>query len=294
MIKATYVNISDTSKQALGRAKVGKKYLEKHGLSVDFNSKSLKFNGKILRRSAEERAKEFNKAVKTSDLIISTNGGFFNIEMLPLIDYAAAKKHKPFLSGFSDPIHLIYALYKKSGLVSLYGSFLKTSPRDERLVLKSIVANKSVEFSHGSKYDFVRAGKGYGPLVVGADICLYNMFLSEYGFSNKGKIIYLESHYHPSIKDLLYAMLVAKNAGFFDGITGLIFGPQLLGSKKGLNKRDVLIIEVLAIFKGTSFPIAVIKNINKKYTHILPFGGVASLDSKKGEFKVVIPGRGKK
>lgn len=284
-MKVTFVNVTNATPRSRKRSREGVSIFTRLGYETAYGD-LLGYRKGEFRYPAKQRAKVFNAALKSADVIGCTNGGFFAYEMLEGIDYQLLKKNKPIIFGFSDITHLLYASWSKGRTKGIYISpHLLNSPIAKR-TFTNLNKGKLIRLDYSKKFTFIKHGKSDGMLIPGADICLYNMYNSDYSFSNRGKVIFLESHYHSSIHDFLYWMIIAKSQGFFEGITGLLIGSQHFINKKRFNSSEVLIREVLQIFKNDNFPIAVTKKLSAQCDFIMPFGGNCKMDSKSKNIKI--------
>lgn len=74
----------------------------------------------------EERLDEFNALIARTDLdiILCVRGGYGTLRLLDQIDYAAARRHRKVLVGYSDITALQLALHEKAGWSGLSGAMV--------------------------------------------------------------------------------------------------------------------------------------------------------------------------
>lgn len=284
-MNVTFVNVTNATPYSRKRAREGVEVFKHLGYEAH-EGKLLGYRKGEFRYPAEQRARAFNEAVGKSDVIGCTNGGFFAIEMLDGIDYQLLKRKPVVIFGFSDIANLLYATWSKSKTRGIYVSPHSWNSDIMRRTFKDLKENNPINIDYSKRFSFIKQGKSKALFIPGSDLCLYNMFNSEYSFTNRGKIIFLESHYHNTVQDFLWWVIVAKNKGFFNGISGLVIGPQNFKTKQRYNSSKVLTREVLQIFKKDKFPIAITKKLSAHYDFVLPFGGNCQMDSKKGDIQI--------
>lgn len=80
----------------------------------------------FLAGSDEARLDEFNALIARTDLdiILCVRGGYGTLRLLDQIDYAAARRHRKVLVGYSDITALQLALHEKAGWFGLSGAMV--------------------------------------------------------------------------------------------------------------------------------------------------------------------------
>jgi muramoyltetrapeptide carboxypeptidase len=103
----------------LGR---GIAYLEGLGYRIELSRNLLRKNG-YLAGTDRQRADDLNIFFRDPRVraIIALRGGYGSMRILPMIDYAAARKHPKIFVGYSDLTVLQLALWRKCGLVTFAG-----------------------------------------------------------------------------------------------------------------------------------------------------------------------------
>src|SRR3990172_5427840 len=100
-------------------------YLERLGYRVELSPNLSKKNG-YLAGTDRERADDLNRLFRDRKVraIIALRGGYGTMRILPMIDYAAVRKHPKIFVGYSDLTALQLALWKKCRLVSFAGPMM--------------------------------------------------------------------------------------------------------------------------------------------------------------------------
>ncbi len=80
-------------------------------------------SGGVASAAAEERAAQLNAlmADPSIKMIWCACGGAFLIDMLPFVDYEAARQNPKWVQGYSDPTSLLYTLTTHCDIATIYG-----------------------------------------------------------------------------------------------------------------------------------------------------------------------------
>lgn len=213
------------------------KYLESLGYKVKLGKHliSSKTQYKYLSGTDRQRVGDFNRfaADKSVDAIFCMRGGYGTSRILNDIDYAALKKSKKIILGYSDITALLIAINSKTELVTFHGpmfgsKFLSKSnlPKEKSSakamwnVLKD--ENFKIEYKKPASCYVIKSGKVKGKLVGGNLTIFASLLGTEYFPNVKGKILFLEDCYEEPYKiDRLITQL--ENAKVFTKVKGILF-----------------------------------------------------------------------
>lgn len=184
----------------------------------------------FLSASDEARADEFNRAVALApDAIVCVRGGYGTLRLLPLVDYAAARRRPTLLVGYSDVTALQLALLAKAGWRSVSGPMVGVEwgqmDADEERLFWRLVSGATGELSgpRGEALGPLRPGRAEGMLVGGNLALVARLVGTPYLPDLTGAILFLEDVYEEPYKiDGLLAQL--RLAGVLERLGGLVYG----------------------------------------------------------------------
>ena len=234
----------------------------------------------------EERLTDLMNAFldKKTDIIMVLRGGAGTLHLLDKINHKIISVNKKPFFGFSDSTALQNFFFKKAQLPSFSGFWIKDvlekiSPLTKKTLIKCL-KNESQTF----KVPFLSKGKASG-ILLGGNMRVFTSLLGTPYFPDMtGKILILEDLGEaPYQLDNMFMQL--RLAGIFAKINGLILGDfshvGTLRDKKMLNDM------IKEYFSSMPYPVARLKKYSHEKNHIvIPFGGMAHLDSKKGIIKL--------
>jgi muramoyltetrapeptide carboxypeptidase len=103
------------------KLQAGRHRLEARGHQVTA-SRAFEADGTYTCGSDATRVQELNEAFQSgADVLLCVRGGTGCLRILPELDYAAAKAHRPLVCGYSDITALQFALLAQAGVPSLSG-----------------------------------------------------------------------------------------------------------------------------------------------------------------------------
>ena len=103
------------------KLRAGRDRLEARGHQVTA-SRAFEADGTYTCGSDAVRIQELNEAFQSgADVLLCVRGGTGCLRILPDLDYAAAKAHRPIICGYSDITALQFALLTQAGVPSLSG-----------------------------------------------------------------------------------------------------------------------------------------------------------------------------
>lgn len=111
----------------------GIRYLESLGYRTCIGAHALQQHG-YLAGTDTQRAADINSFLRDPKIraIMPLRGGYGTPRLLPLIDYAAARRDPKIIVGYSDITALQLALWRRSGLVTFAGPMLCSDLADGR------------------------------------------------------------------------------------------------------------------------------------------------------------------
>ena len=218
-------------------------------------------------------------AEQTTDAIMILRGGAGSLHLLDKINYKAIAKHPKAFFGFSDTTALQNAFYAKIGMPSFSGFWARIAsepvPSLTQKTLLKCLNNEKQCF----RVPFIANGKANGILLGGNLRILTSLLGTPYFPDMKNKILIVEDVGEAAYR-LDNMLMQLRLAGVFDKINGLI-----LGDFSQMSKRDEQIANRLIkeYFSNAPYPVARFKKYSHEPGHVvIPMGGMAHLDSKKG------------
>jgi muramoyltetrapeptide carboxypeptidase len=282
--------------------KVGKakERFEKMGFKVSVPPTLTSRKDRYLAGSDEDRAAEFNAAIKDKSVqaVFAIKGGYGLTRILHLIDYAAIRDNPKIISGFSDLTALHLAVAKKCRLVTFhapmpqYGLF-----RDDGgfvysndLFWRTISADKYPKDgggytiplpADGPKPKKLAGGKAKGR-VVGGNLTLVGATMgTPYEIEAEGNILLLEDTGEKAYRiDRILSQL--QLSGHLDKFAGFI-----LGTFDGADDAELEAV-FRDYFAGRKVP--VVANFPVGHTPFnatFPHGGLVELDADNLTVKVL-------
>lgn len=221
---------------------------------------------------------------KETDAIVVLRGGAGTLHLLDKIDYKVISKNKKPFFGFSDTTALQNAFYKKAGMSSFSGFWVKDaidglSPLTQKTLIKCL-KNEPQTY----KVSFLSEGKTSGSLLGGNMRVFVSLLGTPYFPDMTDKILILEDVGEaPYQLDNMFMQL--KLAGVFNKIKGLILGDF---SRIGTAKDEKILNDMIKeYFVDMPYPVVRFKKYSHEKNHVvIPFGGLVHLDSKKGIIKL--------
>ncbi|BBM82116.1 S66 peptidase family protein [Candidatus Uabimicrobium amorphum] len=232
--------------------------------------------------TAQDRAKEFMELIHDDDVkaLMSTIGGMNSSSLIPYLDFAAIRKARKVICGYSDVTSLHLAILKYAGLKTLYGpavmtwfgeypdgvaqstqSFLQAatdnSDKERLLTPFAMWSNHCRDWQNGDWKNVPRQwqkNKGWkvlNPGRVEAQIVVANLntLLSaagtEYFPDIEGKILAVEEMFAPWSQEER-SLRQLQLMGVFDKIAGFIMGKVEKSDNEGASfSLDDLLLEVV-------------------------------------------------
>ena len=185
--------------------------------------------------SDEHRARELNKMFSDESVngIVCARGGYGCSRILPLLDYHVIAKNPKVFVGYSDITALLYAIYKKTGLITFHGPVGISTFDDFTVENLNAVISSSEEFTYSFEYNNkeqnskslfqIRSGKAKGILVGGNLSIMTSLSGTEYELNLENKIVFIEEvREDPYRVDRMLTQLIEANN--LDKAAGIILG----------------------------------------------------------------------
>jgi muramoyltetrapeptide carboxypeptidase len=282
--------------------KVGKakERFEKMGFKVKVPPTLTTRKDRYLAGSDEDRAAEFNAAIKdkTVQAVFAIKGGYGLTRILHLIDYAAIRENPKIIVGFSDLTALHLAVAKKCRLVTFHAPMPQYGLyRDDDgfgysgdLFWRTVRADKYPKDAasytiplpaDGPKPRKLAGGKAKGRL-VGGNLTLVGATMgTPYEIEAEGNILLLEDTGEKAYRiDRILSQL--RLSGHLDKFAGFVLG-TFDGADEG--ELDAVFRDYFAGRKVpvvTNFPVG-----HTPFNATLPHGGLIELDADALTVKVL-------
>lgn len=278
--------------------KRGAMAIEQHGYKVRIGSVAIDSHGYL---SAEEKlmADDLNTFFQDDEIaaIICAGGGTNANRLLRHLDYEMIGKNPKIFVGISNPSVLLNAIYAKTGLVTFHGptvvwNFGSPSGLPEYtashfwpLVEGTYVAGAILP---RDKWSWWRNGKTRGRLIGGNLTSIEGLLGTPWAPEWKNSVLFWEDIGKP-INRLDMTLTHFRDAGVFDGISGMIIGELVnCASPEGGQTFEEMLHEVIGDF---SFPVLTHVDLGHTDDKItLPIGIEAELDSEHGIFSFLETG----
>lgn len=236
-----------TSKK-LKKLEIAVEVLNSYGFKV-IEDKYVRNSEKGVSSSALNRSIELNNAISNNDVkaLIACSGGDYLIQIMDFINFNNIKKNIKWIQGQSDITPLLFYITTKYDIATIY-SFNAKSFGDDNLP-KSMIQN-NIEFLNGSmpkqieygykiadnkisqNWECITEDREFKGRIIGGcldslkDIigtkydCAKN-FIKKY---NEDGIVWYFDVAEMTNEDILRTMWQFKNAGWFIGCSGILFG----------------------------------------------------------------------
>ena len=259
--------------------------IEAKGYKVKIHPQSLEREHQSA-GSGKSKAAAFHDLLRDDEVkaIISARGGNRSHTMMEYLDFKLIAQKPKILMGYSDVSLLLNAIFNEVGLATFHGPLFRELPnRKEFDQVMDVLAGgtPTLDFKQATA---LREGMAEGQLIGGNLSLLQSMSGTPYQPDTNGALLFIEDiGDHISRYDRMFAHL--KNAGWLDGIAGLIVG-DFSDTKDdedrafGYSLRDIIEEHT----KGLDIPII----MDAPFGHgddlpCMPVGGKAKLVSESGK-----------
>jgi muramoyltetrapeptide carboxypeptidase len=206
-----------------------------------------------------DRQNELQSMMDDPDIhaILCARGGYGLSRIVAGLDFTKFKANPKWVIGFSD-ITILHAAIQKQGIQSIHGPMSAAFGKGEAglpyiLALKDMLMGQP-HLVQALANPANQIGTGEG-LLVGGNLCLITHLIgSENQLMTKGKILCIEDvgEYHYNVDRML---IQCKNAGLFEGLTGLIVGGFSEMKDEASEFGETVIAMIQRLTKGANYPI---------------------------------------
>ena len=274
----------------------GVKVLKQMGFNIKYGENIFEdlHNWGISAGTPEQKANDINKMFIDNEVkaVMTSIGGKTSNAILDLLDYKLIKQNPKIFCGFSDSTTLVNAIYKKTSLITFYGSEIRHHfGRDAVSYTKAEFLSRFIngytgEVNKNSLWEEIRAGKAKGRLIGGHLGILEYLVGTEYFPKIKNVILFLED-YTGKLDKTASIFYHYKKLGIWDKVNGVIVGYICGQEEKGkprVSTEDIL----LEITKEYDFPILKVRDFGHRTECTpLPVGVKAKIDTRKLSFKIL-------
>lgn len=212
------------------RIDAGIRWLESHGCAV-VRGRHITDTDGYLAGSDADRASDLMQMFMRSDIdaIMCTRGGYGAMRILPLLDYAAIRRHPKIFMGFSDITALSLALHVRTGLLTFAGPMVAAEMAGPPLartesVMWDVLSGRATKLA--ARADGARtlvAGRAEGTLLGGNLALVCSVMGTPFEPVWDGAILFLEDIGEPVYRiDRMLCQL--RLAGVLGRITGAVLG----------------------------------------------------------------------
>jgi muramoyltetrapeptide carboxypeptidase LdcA involved in peptidoglycan recycling len=254
--------------------------------------------------SAEERSREFKKAIRESDLIVSVAGGTGAEDLAFKIDrkdYKVVRERRPVFIGFSDFTFLLSEIYHRTRVPVIYFPSLKLGKGNSRKILP-LIRGEEIQY-RGRRWLTPPPARRLSGIPIGGNLSTFVNFLNRIEpprFSWSRHILFIED-IQIDVEDLHRLLAALQRHNVLEKIRGIVIGSLTQYSKNHSykkNQQDALkfLLTYLADLirarrkQGRPLPILAVSNFGHNITRDLmavPIGGRATISrSKKIAFRM--------
>lgn len=256
------------------------------------------FHG-YLAGNGKERAADLNEMFADPEIngIICIRGGYGSSQVMRYLDYDLIRENPKVFVGYSDITNLLNAFAQKCGFVTYHGPMVSSNILEKyddytrTSFLETIGEWDWLEFKNGMgedgqprPFETVTGGAAEGRLIGGNVTVIGRMMGTFYQPDAKGTIVFLEDVDEP-IASLDMYLTQMENAGFFDGVRGI-----LLGDYSGCTNKygEEYQVQEFLRDKFSPFGIPVLAGLQVGHcapTGTLPIGAWCRMDADSGKIE---------
>ncbi|MEM1649414.1 MAG: LD-carboxypeptidase [Sulfolobales archaeon] len=282
---------------------MGVEILRKYGFNIVFGD-SVRYALRKWYLSAPEevRVRDLIEGFRREDIdvIWCVRGGAGGLRLLDYIDYDLIARNPKPLIGFSDITALQNALYSRTGLISIHGEMIATTPklgdeiglerfkRNLEMVIK-ILQGETLELRHPEDGAFpktINPGKTSGE-IVGGNLILFTLVQgTPYRVNTENKIVFLEDIREDAwrIDNYLTTLALGEH---LQKASGVIFGefPEPEARTPAPSIEEVIIDRARRYIKTPSFlnfPCCHGGDEHGHYVYPLAIGSRITMDADEG------------
>ncbi|GAC1396327.1 MAG: LD-carboxypeptidase [Thermoanaerobaculia bacterium] len=283
--------LAASSPSELPRIEEAKQHLEAQGLRVTLADNLGHHHRGYLAGSDEERAKEFNRFMNSSEFdgFLFARGGYGAMRILDRLDYDAIRRDPRPIIGFSDVTALHQAIAIHAGVASFHGPMVNLdffnglSPQNEGWFW-SMLSGESPMTYHFEESDVVCEGDAEGILFGGCLSLITSLTGTRFDYWVDGGIWFWEDVDEPVYRiDRMLTHL--RLSGRIRGIRGVV-----IGKLKGCGSEEDLAALLRETFGTDGIP--VVRNI--PFGHhgdnlLMPIGAPVRLNTADRSFTMTEP-----
>ena len=234
-----------------------------------------------------ERAADLNEMFADGEIagIFTLRGGYGSSRLLPLLDYAAIRRHPKFLCGYSDITAILNTITQRTGLVTFHGPIA-----DQPFTPYAVAELEKIAFSPKSPLSLAQPGeteppngvttlvqgKARGRLVGGNLTMLTHLLGTPYMPDLGGAILFLED-VHEAVYRIDRLLTQLWLSGRLAQVAGILFGHFTEGGEAGAVSLDSVLRERCVGLGVPALRGLMIGHIADKAT--LPLGCLVELDA---------------
>jgi len=257
----------------------GVKFLESLGFEPVCSPHLLDQKG-YLAGEDKSRLKDLHAMFRDKEIkaVLCARGGYGTHRILQKLDYGLLGRNPKIVVGYSDITALLFALYKKSGMLTIHGPVLRDLLKGEAgnaaLLVKLMTSDEriTVNFPSGT---IIKRGRAEGVVLGGNLSLICHLIGTPFLPSFKGKLLFAEEKGEPlyRIDRMLTHLLVS---GELERCAGL-----MLGTFEECGDPASVIELVRERCSGMSMPIVTGLPVGHGEQNVpLPIGARAVLDTK--------------
>ena len=237
------------------------------GYSI-LETENVRMSEKGVSSDAKRRARELEYLFEEPlvKAIICVGGGDFLLEMLSDIDLEIIEKNPKWIQGYSDPTGILYLITTKLDIATIYGDNFKTFGMEEwhvslknniEILKGNIITQHNFDFYEQTDIPYTSGLEGYhldtrvvwkslsnkkkvsmeGRLIGGCLDLLVSMIGTRFDYTKdfieryrEDGIIWYFDNCELTSEGVIRAMWQLKEAGWFDGTKGILFGRSMTNS----------------------------------------------------------------
>ena len=158
--------------------------------------------------------------------VICARGGYGTLRLLERLDFKLIRSYPKIFMGFSDITALLWAFYKKTGLITFHGPMVKSLGSDQARNLESFENLMTAQSPLQLKLDqgtVIRPGKVSGTLLGGNLSLISHMIGTAFMPELKGTLLFLEDTNEALYRIDRYLSHL-RLSGLLDDLAGIILG----------------------------------------------------------------------
>jgi muramoyltetrapeptide carboxypeptidase len=236
----------------------------------------------------ENRSDTLNALFRNPEVkgILCVRGGYGSLRILEKLDYASIKAFPKVFMGFSDITALLYAIYRKSKIVTFHAPVATSLGEDDPETIDGFqkVLGFPKRLALFAENDFViNSGKATGKLIGGNLTTLCHLIGTPFSPKFNNHLMLMEDR-GEALYRIDRMLTHMQMAGCFDGLQGVI-----VGTFNECGDTDKIYSLIKEIFKDKNIPILAGFRIGHGRTnYTVPLGARADMDTEKKQLTVYL------